>query len=157
MKIRIAGLRTGRNEIEEKIDPTELGLDPSIFKDTAFVQVIAEKNGGRVTLSVETTTEGLFLCDRCGEEYHRRVSGNYELVYIQRDEPFPDEQPGDDLRSYSPYQEYIDVSPEIRDELLISLPMKNLCSEECKGLCARCGANLNNESCHCVTKSDGNY
>ena len=38
-------------------------------------------------------------------------------------------------------------------EILLSLPMKHLCSEDCKGICLNCGKNLNEGSCGCVTKS----
>ena len=38
---------------------------------------------------------------------------------------------------------------EIEKQLLVNLPMKVLCSEDCKGICNRCGANLNIEQCQC--------
>lgn len=43
----------------------------------------------------------------------------------------------------------LDVDTLIYDEILINFPMKLLCSEECKGLCKSCGANLNEEACDC--------
>ena len=44
---------------------------------------------------------------------------------------------------------YLDVDQLVRNELLLNLPMKVLCNENCKGICNRCGANLNYESCSC--------
>ncbi|RGY95925.1 DUF177 domain-containing protein [Clostridium sp. AM58-1XD] len=44
---------------------------------------------------------------------------------------------------------YLDVDQLVRNELLLNLPMKVLCNENCKGICNRCGANLNFESCSC--------
>lgn len=43
----------------------------------------------------------------------------------------------------------LDVDQLVRDELILNLPMKVLCSEDCKGICYRCGANLNHEACDC--------
>jgi len=45
-----------------------------------------------------------------------------------------------------------DLTDMVRQELLLALPMKPLCSEECKGLCPRCGVNLNIETCDCRVK-----
>lgn len=53
-----------------------------------------------------------------------------------------DEQPY--LQGYN-----LDVDQLVRDELLLNLPMKVLCEEDCKGICNRCGANLNFETCGC--------
>lgn len=46
-------------------------------------------------------------------------------------------------------QDSIDLTPEIRDEILLTLPKKILCKDDCKGLCFICKNNLNNNSCKC--------
>jgi len=43
----------------------------------------------------------------------------------------------------------IDLRSDICENLLLMIPMKRLCKEDCLGLCATCGANLNLETCHC--------
>lgn len=48
--------------------------------------------------------------------------------------------------------EHLDPLPQIRDLLLLEIPDLPVCSEECKGLCAQCGANLNREACQCETQ-----
>ena len=45
--------------------------------------------------------------------------------------------------------DFIDVTELLRDELLAGQPMKNLCKANCKGLCPKCGANLNDGDCGC--------
>ena len=57
-----------------------------------------------------------------------------------------DEQPF--LNGYN-----LDVDQLVCNELLLSLPMKVLCREDCKGICNRCGANLNIETCDCDTRA----
>jgi uncharacterized protein len=44
----------------------------------------------------------------------------------------------------------IDISQDVRDFCIIALPMKKLCSEDCKGLCFKCGTNLNEKECSCT-------
>ncbi len=46
--------------------------------------------------------------------------------------------------------EELDITEDIRDMVILSLPMKPLCSDTCKGLCPKCGTNLNEEKCNCV-------
>jgi len=43
----------------------------------------------------------------------------------------------------------IDLAPLIAEQVLLALPTRPLCGADCRGLCGRCGANLNNEGCHC--------
>ena len=50
--------------------------------------------------------------------------------------------------------ETLDISDDIREDILIALPTKYLCSEECKGLCTLCGKNLNNEECDCKAETE---
>jgi uncharacterized protein len=46
--------------------------------------------------------------------------------------------------------EEVDLSPLIQDQVLLTLPPKVICREDCRGLCQRCGRNLNREACQCV-------
>ena len=46
----------------------------------------------------------------------------------------------------------IDLDPIVREQVLLALPMNAVCREDCKGLCAQCGQNLNEKQCGCVTK-----
>lgn len=46
----------------------------------------------------------------------------------------------------------INISGEIREDILIKIPQKIVCSENCKGICPQCGVNLNNKSCSCIEK-----
>ncbi|MDO4278387.1 MAG: DUF177 domain-containing protein [Lachnoclostridium edouardi] len=48
---------------------------------------------------------------------------------------------------------YLDVDQLVRNELLLNLPMKVLCDENCKGICNRCGRNLNHGDCQCERSS----
>ena len=72
-------------------------------------------------------------CARCGERCVRTV----------RDEDF--------VRSYplSAASELIDLTADIREAMLLSLPINYMCSATCRGLCVQCGANLNKAPCAC--------
>ena len=53
--------------------------------------------------------------------------------------------------------EYVDLTPEMREAIILALPGYPVCREDCKGLCARCGANLNREACSCGPAPDGSW
>ncbi|MFA5044095.1 MAG: DUF177 domain-containing protein [Kiritimatiellia bacterium] len=72
-------------------------------------------------------------CARCGEEIVRTV----------RDGAFTNSYP------LSAANELIDLTADIREAILLALPMNFLCSEECRGVCLQCGANLNKAPCAC--------
>ena len=49
--------------------------------------------------------------------------------------------------------EVVDLQTILKEQIILMLPIKPLCEEVCKGLCPRCGANLNRETCHCQPES----
>ena len=59
-----------------------------------------------------------------------------------------DEQP--DMYTFE--GKMLDISKALKDNIILSLPMKQLCSYDCKGLCISCGANLNKTQCNCNNK-----
>ncbi len=83
-------------------------------------------------------------CDRCLDLVDRTVE-----FWIDRDVDFDSENHEDDISFAEGY--IIDIDKMLYSEILMALPMKNLCSEDCKGFCRKCGINLNRETCGCDT------
>ncbi len=50
----------------------------------------------------------------------------------------------------------LDIAEDIREDILLEVPMNPLCSEDCRGLCLKCGADLNQGSCKCDNSGGGN-
>ena len=61
----------------------------------------------------------------------------------------PDDLEGDEFE-YLPENRVIDMTPLIEQALLLELPLVPLCADDCKGICPRCGANLNEGPCSCA-------
>lgn len=85
-------------------------------------------------------------CDRCLED----VTNEFDID-IDREIDLNNIQDDSDFTAYIEENE-LDVEKLVYNEILINLPMKVLCSENCKGICNRCGANLNSQTCNCETK-----
>lgn len=93
----------------------------------------------------------LIPCGRCLEpvEYQLQTEFEQELNLEQSDE-----ERVEDLNE-QPYISgyHLDVDQLVSNELVLNLPMKILCSDDCKGICNRCGVNLNHETCSCDQSS----
>lgn len=91
------------------------------------------------------------VCARCAEEFESPLNRQFRFILSPRSiagEPGfdRDAEAGD----YAVYEgDEVDLSPLIREELLLALPTRPLCREDCRGLCPRCGANLNQGDCRC--------
>ncbi len=91
-------------------------------------------------------------CSRCLEPYAAPVAADFDLLLI----PGPwevgadeEELTAQDLDQDFYTGENVDLENILREQIILSMPIKPLCAEICKGLCARCGANLNRETCGC--------
>ena len=99
---------------------------------------------------VQTTLE--LPCSRCLEPFTWPVDAAFDLRYLpQTPSASADEQEiqEDDLSTAFYVDDEIDLGQLMREQFLLSLPMKPLCSDACHGLCAVCGTNLNRGSCDC--------
>jgi uncharacterized protein len=90
-------------------------------------------------------------CARCAEDFSVVSNRDFRFVLAPRS---VGNLNGKDLSvedlEFSLYDgEEVDVSPLVREQLLLALPTRPLCQEGCRGLCPQCGANLNLESCGC--------
>ena len=119
--------------------PAALAFD--IFKDKAQFGLV-----GRVQTVLELP------CDRCHEPFTLPVDATFDLRY----QPHADntgegerEIEEDDLSTAFYDNQTIDLGQLMREQFYLSVPMKPLCREDCRGLCAICGTNLNRGACDC--------
>lgn len=149
MVIKISSLSEGSHnlEYEDKIDELEL-KEP--FSGNYLAEVKLTKLHNRIILDIGLETKAFFDCDRCGVNYNSNLRNNFQMVYLFGD--FPEESSSDNTIYLQPDSDKINLKKELRDYAILSIPMKKLCKEDCKGLCYRCGKNLNVSSCECESK-----
>jgi uncharacterized protein len=90
-------------------------------------------------------------CSRCLERASLPIGGDFTYTLIPaKAETREDLELTPEELEISYYQgDFIDLAPIICEQIILQIPMKVLCSEECKGLCPHCGTNLNTSSCNC--------
>lgn len=108
-------------------------------------------NTGKRVVRIETVIDITLMipCDRCLESvaYDMNIRVNKEIDMNESDT--------DRIQSLDELcfiqEGSLDVERFVYNEILVHLPMKVLCNENCKGICNRCGANLNSQTCNCDT------
>jgi len=142
-----------------------LDLQPQIGPLEAAGGLEINLSGVVLTGDVVPTREGLrcqgrlvaaasIPCSRCLEPYAYPVDRTFDVSYV----PAPPADAGQaehqiakdefDIGYLAP-QGSLDMNDLATEQVYLSLPMKPLCSEQCRGLCSGCGVNLNTEACRC--------
>lgn len=98
--------------------------------------------GDILNLDGTATTKLELTCSRCLEKFVRDIK-------IEIHEEFSNENVNKDDDCIFIDSDAIDITEIIENNIILALPIRKLCSEDCKGLCQVCGANLNNSNCNC--------
>jgi uncharacterized protein len=105
----------------------------------------------RGNLSVDTEAP----CDRCLEPARSRLTKDFDLVYMPPPEGVAGEKAIEESASDVGFYEGagIELNDVLREVVLLALPMRWTCQDNCKGICPSCGRNRNQEDCTCNNKA----
>jgi uncharacterized protein len=137
------------NRILGKGPVSEYRLDRPIRVDLAYYRA-----GTELFLTGEVAAGGIACCARCAEDFKVERSRAFRYVFAPKSIGYDgdDEQRPDDLE-FSLYEgDDVDLTPLVREQVLLALTDRPLCREDCRGLCPQCGANLNEKACDCRTE-----
>ena len=115
---------------------------------------IDRQEPGRYRLAGDVRGELELNCGRCLEPFRLPVQSGFDLRYVPRTENSGEgerEIEEDDLSTAYYENDQIDLVQLVMEQFQLALPMKPLCSEACRGLCPKCGTNLNTSTCDCDT------
>ncbi|RKY90006.1 hypothetical protein DRQ09_00060 [candidate division KSB1 bacterium] len=147
MKVKLDKLKEGENLLDYRDSPSILDLPEENFSDPIILKGIVEKRGKNYYFKIEIETSGFFQCDRCLVRFKKDIRSSLFVIYSK--EHYIQEESRDNFYIIPDDEDEVDLSKDIRDEILLTLPIKLLCDEDCKGICAGCGADLNVEECRC--------
>lgn len=125
-----------------------------LFKEEIDEGILAERTKGELTLtrldseilaSFKGVSKLKLICDRCVQDFVYNLPLDFSEEYqIDRNGADIDEE-----KQVIEAGDTIDVAEPIRQEIIVRVPIKKLCENACKGLCASCGENLNVKRCKC--------
>jgi len=122
------------------------------------VDLTAIKEYDHIKVDGHVETSVRLQCSRCLDVFEMGLASSFTLFYnedsgspLDEDEELREEE----LATIHYQGDYIDFTSEIEEQLIMELPYKPLCKEDCKGLCSTCGANLNDQDCGCRREGAG--
>ncbi|MBU1707176.1 DUF177 domain-containing protein [bacterium] len=149
MKLYLPSYSQGRHFVSEVLEPSELSIDTSLFLKSVHVQIQLDRNDPYLRLNYQISAFVHLICDRCLEDYEQPLSAEGMLIFVLGGNAHEDNPDEDEIRYLSADTVEIDLSMDLYDILMLSLPLKSLCKDDCKGLCSNCGCNLNEDTCDC--------
>lgn len=117
------------------------------LKSPVVVKGSAYSRAGIVTLSVVCDCEYTAPCDRCGKQTVKHYKVPIERVLVSKLE----NGENDEIILLQDFK--LDLYELCFTEVVLAMPSKHLCKEDCKGLCPECGKDLNDGPCGCATTS----
>jgi len=153
MKIKLTSLEEGLNEITHIHSIESLNLEENADVVERFIRPInvtvsLNKMGRQYFLKVLVQTTGKMTCDRCLANFDQEVRDVFRIVYSSEPEQAFTSEDEKGLRYIASDTVELDITEDIKESVLLLIPMKSLCSETCQGICPECGINRNYEQCH---------
>ena len=135
---------------------TELETDrlsfPSVkeYLSPPLAEGVVFSEAGILRVQGTITAEMLCICDRCGQEFESVKETAVDAVVVQEEsEEYPE--------FFVLQGTVLDLQELLSTCLILDMETKFLCREDCKGLCARCGRNLNLGACGCGKEIDPRF
>ena len=121
------------------------------------VDAVAELAGKEIRIRGHVSGRLEAVCDRCLDRAEIPVEVDFDLPYrpmkeIAREEEF--KVSTDELKVGFFSGEGVNLADVVREQVILSVPMKIVCRPDCLGLCPVCGANRNIEHCSCFTQHE---
>ena len=163
MEIRLDRLADEPHEWQETLALTSDDLDREEILELGDVGcrgTIRRSNSGFL-LRISLAYQQILACTRCLQPVTDKPSSEVDLLVIMRDPEAAAEDVAeenelaeDDLGALVLEEPMLDTTPIVIEQMQLMIPMKALCREDCAGLCAACGADLNGGPCDCRPAMD---
>lgn len=148
LKFFLTQIKEGHSTFETRVSPSEVNLQENEeFSTPIEITHSVDRIGDEIFVKTRLRTQAEVICDRCLDQYKMSLDEKIDAILTQDDELTEHEE--EDIYLVSQSTREIDLGEPVRQALLLAIPFKKLCREGCKGLCPRCGANLNHALCSC--------
>jgi uncharacterized protein len=150
MEIHVAGLHDGEYPFSFDVPAADIDLDETFIGN---VKVVGEIRKVSTQYFLRSTVEASCAreCDRCLAPTRKDISFPLDIYYrVALDERSSSDDRDDiEMVTIHPDQEAIALDDEVRQAILLQIPLKFLCTDGCLGICPGCGVDLNRERCGC--------
>jgi len=167
MFISVRELELREVTFSQEFKPEAIDFGPDLYQHTLLktegrAELVEERRGHGQSLEDirvvgDFSTQLELRCARCLEPVLRDVAGDFDLIYrpLGADAGMEERSVRGAEADIAYYQgEGLLLEDVLREQVLLAVPLKAVCNDACKGLCRRCGTNLNIEACNCGPVSD---
>jgi uncharacterized protein len=156
MFLDVKDLAIRKVHIRKSYAPGSIDYGISEVKQAEALEVLgtAELLEGQIRVTGGLETKIAMVCARCLEPVLEEVHRDFDLFYqpLRKGSKPEEERLKDDDTEIGFFEgEGLFLADVLKEQVLLSLPMKVICQSDCRGLCPTCGANLNHEECRCET------
>lgn len=154
MFLDVNELALRKTRIRKSYAPGTVDFHSADFRQVEPLEVraTAELVDGQIRVVGNLHTRIELVCARCLDTVIEEISRDFDLVYRPMTAIPPDEEVQlnlDDTETAFFEGDGLFLADVLAEQVNLALPMKVICSPDCRGLCPHCGANLNNEECRC--------
>lgn len=154
MRIELEKLDGANDQFAHVFEIGELALedDRAQLKGPAEVRGSIRREDGQVKIRGNVSAQVELNCDRCLQAITVPVAATFDVDYVPASKYEAEqlaELQDDDLGLAVFDGEAIDIDDLVREQVILALPSRALCREDCKGLCPVCGIDKNLKDCEC--------
>lgn len=134
-----------------KIDENRLVEEDNCYLSNADVKINFYKKHKKILAKGNIKTMASVNCVRCLEIFDIEINSNFDIILypIEGISDFEGSLSTNDMEYIFYKDQKIDVREIVLDQVNLLIPFKPLCKDDCKGICANCGMNLNSNKCLC--------
>ncbi len=107
-----------------------------------------------IDIKIEFIADVYLACSRCAERYTDKQQISHQVILAKTENGWEIDDETLEMDVVSLENSTLNIYELLRQLLILKQEMRPLCNEDCEGLCAVCGANLNNEQCDCNTEEE---
>jgi len=143
VKIDISSFKEGSHSFQIFSDAADLNLNDNLINDLIIINIELLKSANQLDIKISVSGNMNLECDKCLESFVKPFKNEFELVYIQKSRRDFDDSYDEDLRFYNPWIKYIDITDDIKQSVVLAVPMKCVPGENETGECLHCGRTQN--------------
>jgi uncharacterized protein len=148
--VHLPSYSPGVHRITESVTPDDLDLDPELFSAPLNLSLVLDRHDSYLQFVFNVETEVRLECDLCLTHYVHTLDVHSPMLYVLGHVPGGGEVDDPEISYVPPQTVELDISKDLRDFVILSMPERHLCKEDCRGLCPNCGVDLNTETCRCA-------
>jgi uncharacterized protein len=152
MKIHVKDAPEGYSEYTEDVLPSDVELcdeEGLAFPRPVHVTARLTREGNKFYVHGTVGTTVLMPCARCLGEAQTAVNGEFDGIFHWKQSHNTFVHISDEGDEHQFGGAVLDLSPLVREAVIMAIPIAPLCQPDCAGLCPHCGADLNKEKCTC--------